>query len=105
MRAGLLKEFITIYRYENVQSPSGQITKDKKVVATVRTYRLKSNGSNKEVAKELFDTLRIIFQIRYNPEIQDSDFIKYNGNEFKITFVDNNIWDRTMKLTAEKINQ
>lgn len=98
------KGFITIYRYENVQSPSGQITKDKKVVATVRTYRLKSNGSNKEVAKELFDTLRIIFQIRYNPEIQDSDFIEYNGNEFKITFVDNNIWDRTMKLTAEKIN-
>lgn len=44
MRAGLLKEFITIYRYENVQSPSGQITKDKKVVATVRTYRLKSNS-------------------------------------------------------------
>lgn len=105
MRAGLLKEFITVYRYENIQSPSGQITKDKKVVGTFRAYRLKSNGANKEVAKELFDTLKIIFQIRYNPEIQDSDFIEYNKNDFKITFIDNNIWDRTIKLTAEKINQ
>lgn len=32
MRAGLLKEFITIYRYENVQSPSGQITRIKKLL-------------------------------------------------------------------------
>lgn len=105
MRAGLLKEFITVYRYENIQSPSGQITKDKKVVGIFRAYRLKSNGTNKEVAKELFDTLKIIFQIRYNPEIQDSDFVEYNKNDFKITFIDNNIWDRTIKLTAEKINQ
>lgn len=105
MRAGLLKEFITIYRYENVQSPSGQIVKEKKITGTLRTYRLKSNGQNKEVAKELFDTLKIIFQIRYNPDVEDSDFIEYNNNEFKITFIDNNILDRTMKLTAEKINQ
>lgn len=30
MKAGLLREFITIYRYENVQSPTGEITKQKK---------------------------------------------------------------------------
>lgn len=105
MRAGLLKEFITVYRYENIQSPSGQITKDKKVVGLFRAYKLKSNGSNKEVAKELFDSLRIVFQIRYNPNIEDSDFIEYNKNNFKIILIDNNIWDRTMKVTAEKINQ
>lgn len=30
MKAGLLREFITIYRYENIQSETGQITKQKK---------------------------------------------------------------------------
>ena len=105
MRAGLLKEFITIYRYDNVQSASGQMTKEKQTMGTLRAYKLKSTGQNKEVAKELFDSLRIIFQIRYNPNIQDNDILEYNKNEFKIIHIDNNIWDRTMKLTAEKINQ
>ena len=56
-------------------------------------------------AKELFDTVEINFQIRWNPKIQDSDIIEYNKQEFKITFINNNIWDRTMTLTAVKINK
>ena len=106
MRSGLLaKEFITIYRYTNVQSPTGQIKKEKTKVCDTRCYVKKQNGSNKEVAKELFDTVEINFQIRWNPKIQDSDIIEYNSQEFKITFINNNIWDRTQILTAVKINK
>ena len=33
MRSGLLaREFISIYRYENIQSTSGEITKEKKLI-------------------------------------------------------------------------
>lgn len=105
MRAALLREFITIYRYENVQSPTGEITKQKKEIALLRAYRLKSNGSNKEVAKELFDSQSIVFQIRYFPDIQDSDIISYRDIEYKITNIDENIWDRTLKITVQKINK
>ena len=105
MKAGLLREFITIYRYENIQSETGQITKQKKEIALLRAYRLKSNGSNKEVAKELFDTQSITFQIRYFPDIQDSDILVYKDTEYKITFIDENIWDRTLKITVQKINK
>lgn len=105
MKAGLLREFITIYRYENVQSPTGEITKQKKEIALLRAYRLKSTGSNKEVAKELFDSQSITFQIRYFPDIQDSDIISYKDTEYKITFIDENIWDRTLKITVQKINK
>lgn len=104
MKAGLLREFITIYRYENVQSPTGEITKQKEI-ALLRAYRLKSTGSNKEVAKELFDSQSITFQIRYFPDIQDSDIISYKDTEYKITFIDENIWDRTLKITVQKINK
>lgn len=105
MRAALLREFITIYRYENVQSPTGEITKQKKEIALLRAYRLKSNSQNKEVAKELFDSQSITFQIRYFPDIQDSDILVYKDTEYKITFIDENIWDRTLKITVQKINK
>ena len=105
MRAALLREFITIYRYENVQSPTGEITKQKKEIALLRAYRLKSNSQNKEVAKELFDSQSIVFQIRYFPDIQDSDILVYKDTEYKITFIDENIWDRTLKITVQKINK
>jgi head-tail adaptor len=105
MKAGLLREFITIYRFENVQSPTGEITKQKKEIALLRAYRLKSTGTNKEVAKELFDTQSITFQIRYFPDIQDSDIISYRDIEYKITNIDENIWDRTLKITVQKINK
>lgn len=105
MKAGLLREFITIYRYENVQSPTGEITKQKKEIALLRAYRLKSTGTNKEVAKELFDTQSIVFQIRYFSDIRDSDIISYKDTEYKITFIDENIWDRTLKITVQKINK
>ena len=105
MRAALLREFITIYRFENVQSPTGEITKQKKEIALLRAYRIKSNGSNKEVAKELFDSQSIVFQIRYFPDVQDSDIISYKDTEYKITNIDENIWDRTLKITVQKINK
>lgn len=105
MKAGLLREFITIYRYENIQSETGQITKQKKEIALLRAYRLKSNGQNKEVAKELFDTQSITFQIRYFSDIRDSDIISYKDIEYKITNIDENIWDRTLKIIVQKINK
>lgn len=105
MRAALLREFITIYRYENVQSSTGEITKKKKEIALLRAYRLKSTGTNKEVAKELFDTQSIVFQIRYFSDIRDSDILVYKDTEYKIVFIDENIWDRTLKITVQKINK
>lgn len=105
MKAGLLREFITIYRYENVQSPTGEITKQKKEIALLRAYRLKSTGTTKEVAKELFDSQSIVFQIRYFPDIQDSDILVYKDTEYKITNIDENIWDRSLKITVQKINK
>lgn len=105
MRSGLLaREFITVYRYTNVQSSTGQIKKEKTKVCETRCYVRKQNGSNKEVAKELFDALEIKFQIRWNPNIQDNDIIEYNNQEFKITFIANNVWDRTQTITGVKIN-
>lgn len=108
MRAGLLaRNFITIQRYENEQTDSGQITRVLKTIAETRCNVIRQSGKATETAdgKELFDYVQLIFQVRFIPDVLDSDVILFNKQYFKITFIDNNVWDRTMRLTAVKINK
>lgn len=108
MRAGLLsRNLITIKRYENNQTDSGQIVKELVEVGQVRAYILKQGGRETETAegKELFDSQQLIFQIRYTPLLRDSDVVLLNGTMYKVVNIFNNVWDRTLKVTADKINQ
>ena len=108
MRAGLLsRNLITIKRYENNQTDSGQIVKELVEVGQVRAYVIKQGGRETEAVegKELFDTQQLIFQIRYTPLLRDSDFVLFNGQMYKVVNIFNNVWDRTLKVTADKINQ
>ena len=107
-RAGLFaREFISIYRYETIQSTSGEITKEKSLIKNTRTYVIKNtlNTTNTEQAKELFDQPKLVFQIRFIPGITDQDIIEYKETDYKITHIEENIWDRTLKISAVKINK
>lgn len=108
MRASLLaREFISLYRYENIQSSSGEITKEKKLIKNTRCYVIKNslNTTNEEQAKELFDQPKLVFQVRFIPDLTDQDILEYNNNEYRIIHIDQNIWDRTLKISAVKINK
>lgn len=108
MRAGLLaREFISLYRYHNIQSESGELTKERVLIKNTRAYVIKNSLSttNEEQDKELFDQPKIIFQVRYVPDLTDRDMIEYKGDEFRIILIDENIWDRTLKITAIKANK
>ena len=108
MRAALLaREFISLYRYQNIQSESGELTKEKVLIKNTRTYVMKNSlaTTNEEQAKELFDQPKTIFQVRFIPGLTDRDIIEYKGNEYRITLIEENIWDRTLKITAIKSNK
>ena len=107
-RAGLFaRNLITIKRYENNQTNSGQIVKELVEVGQVRAYVIKQGGRETEAVegKELFDSQQLIFQIRYTPLLRDSDIVLFNGQMYKVVNIFNNVWDRTLKVTANKINQ
>ena len=105
MRAGLLaRDFIKIWRLEDIQSDSGQIKKEKIQVLRTRAYVISQQGIEKESGKELFNSATIIFRIRWNSEIKDTDYITYDDNDYKISFIRNNKFDRTKEITAVKIN-
>lgn len=106
MRAGLLsRSFISVWRLWEEQTPSGQIKKTKKEVCKVRCYVKSQKGGEKEESKDIFDSREVIFQIRYNPYIKDSDFLTYQESDYKITFIKDNIFDHTKEITAQKINK
>lgn len=106
MRAGLLaRESITFQRNEESKTVSGQLVKIRKDVCTTRCNVIKQKGNEKEEAQEIFQTSTLIFQIRFNHLIKDTDTILYNGASYKVVLIDKNIWDRSMKITGTQINE
>lgn len=106
MRASLLaRERITILRDERNQSKSGAIKIERKEIQTVRCYVISQSGTEKKDGKELFNSFEAKFRIRWNDNVKPTDFISYNNQEFKITFIKDNVYDRTKEITAELINK
>ena len=108
MGAGLLaKTFIQILRNQNIQTESGSIKKQTTVIHNLRARKMKENGSIKkeENGKELFDSYTVTFQIRYVPDIYVTDTLLYNNQEFKISLIERDVWDNTLKIHCTLINK
>jgi len=105
MRAGLLsRNFITILRFGETKTPSGQLKKEKVEIATLRCNVLKQKGNEKEEAKEIFQTATKIFHIRHYHDLLDTDLIRFDEQEYKIILIERNVWDRSIRITATKLN-
>lgn len=105
MRAGLLsRNYITILRFDETKTASGQLKKEKVEIATLRCNILKQKGYEKEEAKEIFQTATKIFHIRHYHDLLDTDLIQFDNQEYKIVLIDRNVWDRSIKITVQKIN-
>lgn len=105
MRAGLLTHRLTVCRYLNVQSESGEQTKVKREVCSIRAAMLRQQGNYSNNGEEMHDTVRLSFETWYRPEIHDSDIVLYNGQEFYITLIEHAEFSNTMKLHLTKINK
>lgn len=106
MRASLLaREKITIARNETIQTKSGAVKKQLKDIQTVNCYVISQSGTEKVDGKELFNSFQVRFRIRWISDIKPTDFIKYNGQDLKITFIKNNVYDHTKEITADLINK
>ena len=106
MRAALLaRERIKVWRLEDKQTDSGMIKKEKITVAEQRCYVINQSGRLSNQSKELFNTNQVVFRIRMNDEILPTDSLTYNGQDYKITFIKNSVYDNTREITAELINE
>lgn len=105
MRSGLLaRNRIKVWRWDEQQTPTGEVKRIKVEICTAHAYLYKQSGKHYIAAKELFDEATEVFTTRYTDLIRTNYFIEYKGNNYQITHIEENIYDRTLNITAKLLN-
>lgn len=107
MRAGLLRETIIFEDLKETKGASGFVKKEYVPAFTVKACRKKLSatvGDGVEAFEE-FIGKTLIFQVRFNPAIKDTQRISYQGKKYSITLLDKQIQDKAYLITCRKINE
>lgn len=105
MRSGSLTQLVAVYRMVDKQSPSGALTKEKMLIANLRCALLRQQSSFGIEANAEDDKIRLVFETWMNPKILDTDTLLWCNQEFRITLLEYNYQNRTMKIHAIKITK
>ena len=105
MRAGSLQHQVEIYRMMERQSETGAMTKEKLLLLTLRCALLKQQSTFVVEANEEEDKVRLVFETWMNEQIRDTDTLVWCKQEFKITLLEYNYPNRTMRIHVTKINK
>ncbi|MCI1681443.1 MAG: phage head closure protein [Bacteroides sp.] len=105
MRAGLLREIITLLEPTESKAPSGAIRKEYVETLTIKAEKRKITSVNTDIdAKEEFTGNTVVFRTRFYPSINDKMRIKWQDRMYKIILVDKQL-DKTCILTCTKLNK
>jgi SPP1 family predicted phage head-tail adaptor len=108
MRAGLLTERLTFLGSTSVKSDTGAIKKEWASVYSCKAYKHKTSilsdrdGLN---AKEVFNGYNLVFQVRYNPVLDESQRVEYMGKLYKIIPPLDYQRDNTYILTVTRVDE
>lgn len=102
MQAGILREKLVFKESVDVVKPSGFKKAELREVLTTRAYKKRSSGAEKLQSKELFNSITLTFLLRKNPLINDKQTVTYNGNDYSISFIDENIEDNSLTIILNK---
>lgn len=108
MRAGLLTERLTFLKQTQIASATGERKKDWSPVYSCKAYKHKSasimdrDGLN---AKEQFNGYNIVFQVRFNPLIEDTQRVQYRDRLYRIIPPLDYQPDRTYIITLTRVDE
>jgi hypothetical protein len=105
MRSGSLNQFVEVYRMVDRQSETGAMTKEKMLLICLRCNLLKQQSAFVVEAGEEDDKVRLVFETWLNEEVRDTDTLLWCKQEFKITLLEYNYPNRTMRIHCTKINK
>jgi len=103
--AGTLLYRLTFKEIQNVQSDSGAVTKTTVELFKCRAAKVRNTGKYVVDAKELFHSNSLDFKIRFNKLLNDNLIVQYENDDYNITSFDRNLFDNTVNITIEKINE
>ena len=104
MRAGLLREVVTIQRKEVVETAySGKKTVYADYITT--RARVEHNRGNKGIAAgEVFTEYAVTFTIRYYHQVTADMIVLHGGNKYRIVDINPQKLQQQLIITGELIN-
>jgi head-tail adaptor len=104
MRAGTLKDIITLSAWTTTQDDTGFTKKTWEKVLTCKAAKVKKSADGSSLnAVEFFNGDTVILQTYAYPVIKEGQRVAYNGNTYVIKLVDKQ-YDRSYYLTLTKVN-
>lgn len=103
MRAGDLREVITIHRAEQYRTDNGEVVEVWKQHLVTRAQRRVRNGSRVVVNDAIFYSYTIEFLVRDNIDVSDIDQITAGAEKYRILSVVRDLDKHAKVIVAEKI--
>lgn len=106
MRAGVLKDIITIEGLKTLKNEYGEEQTDTYIKKfSTRAYVTFNNGSRIVDNNELFFSNNTTFTIRYYHNIAELDRIIWDNKKYRIISIERDIFRQSIKIICELINE
>ena len=105
MKAGLLKEKITILKPRVEKTQTGAQKMIYEDFYETRTHVINNSGNRENNSGEVFYSNNKTFIVRSYVPVNEHMIILYRGNKYKILSIDPNLWFGNLEIQTEKINE
>lgn len=105
MRAGLLREKVTLMGVTTTQSASGAVKKTTGVLGIQRCWRKSKTDQTVLAGSEELQTGNLVLQLRNSPIAKNATYLVFDDVKYKIQSNIHQIQDNTRIITATKVNE
>lgn len=105
MRAGLLRDEITVEKLTTMKDSYGSIEESWEAKLSTRAEVKYNSGNRAALNNEIIHTSNITFIVRYYHPIDESDRILYKGKRYRILSISRELYKQTISIITELINE
>ena len=105
MKAGLLKEKISILKPSVTTSYTGAQKITYEEFYSTRAHVMNNSGAREEASGEVFYSNSKTFIVRSYVPVNEHMIIEYNSHRWRILAIDPNKWFGNLEIHTEKINE
>lgn len=104
MRAGLLTESVDIYSPSSFTNSFGEETTTYVLKSITRARVIHNNGNRQLQNSEIYYAYNKTFQLRIYVNIDEYDYIQYEGKKYRVLSIDRNKQEQVITVNTELVN-
>lgn len=105
MRAGLLREEITVEKLTSTKDSYGSMTELWETKLSTRAEVKYNAGNRAALNNEIIHTSNVTFTVRYYHSVDEADRILYKGKRYRILSVSRELYKQAISILTELINE